>query len=719
MKSWIKGVTTGLVGAMLILAAHDAFAQGRIYETAGDFQNGILISLNNGEDGLTMEENATPLPFIYVPIPGRESVVRIDTQTGDILGEYRTAPETLIANGRRVAVDNLGNCWVGNWGEEDGSCDGDLQGSVTRIGVVIGGTRVNADGEPDENGEYLKPPFDYSTCFDRDGDGLIRTSRGAMDILGWPNAKGEDTCGGVSTAEDETILNFARTEAEDPGVLCVDAGNDLWAGGNEFQFFLGKGEIVSVVQQISGVLGIPVPDTARSESTCGARFGGSGVIRPNGTLWSFDDNQSFEPMLLDTEFVETRCTTDILQARSTAIDPTTGEIWFTIPVAQQVAKLNENGVVDTLIDLSGPANDLAVDSNGEVWVAIESTAGGTEPGILERFAPDVNNPGEYIRISGIPLGASSAAALVSVDAEGKIWVGDTGESQLYRVDPNLSAGPPRVRGGGPEGAVDLIVPLGADGAAPAFGDATGFGVLSGTSSQASWTVVFDSEQPGTPWGTARWQVIEPRGTGLKVQVRAAEQEEALATQEFVCIENGVSFSGIRGRYIEIQSVFEREFGNGETPQLERLEIEAAECHMLVGEGAGEDIYRFGINSHAFQTRLRNVYKSYPVLMEDIPAVTLNLPEPDMVGSTGGKGGFDSGIQPWRTFFVQIVMWNPAVFPENPEQSTPGMRVDVYPDGRVTTSKYGEPDGIMDCEIEVTDNGDGTIRLRVPFVVGGF
>ncbi len=124
-------------------------------------------------------------------------VVRIDTDTGEIMGEYRSAPAGRELDPSRTTVDLFGNVWAGNRDEKD-LIGNARAGSVVKIGLVIGGTR---------NGQYLDPPFDYCTCVDRDGDGRIRTSPGlgAENTLPWPDVTdGQGGCG--TTARVVRIL---------------------------------------------------------------------------------------------------------------------------------------------------------------------------------------------------------------------------------------------------------------------------------------------------------------------------------------------------------------------------------------------------------------------------------------------------------------------------------------------------------------------------------
>ncbi len=694
-----SGLVVALLGALLV---QHAAAQGRRYGTSGDFQNGILISLNDGGDKLLMPDEGTPLPFLYIPTDGG-TVLRLDAETGDVLGEYPTAPVKLIRNPQRIAVDLLGNAWVLNWNEVDGSCGSETEATLVRIGVVIGGTRTDANGDPDPNGEYLKPPFVYSTCVDRDNDGLIRTSRGAGDILPWSNPNNEDTCGGISTCEDETILNFERVQMRStPGGLAIDANNDLWVGGRGY--FLARGLQPSRHQKYSGILGIPIPGDFFEES-CG---GDDAIVAGNGKLWSVRNQEQTGLLTYDPVDEETDCGS-IFASDTIAIDPTTDHIWYSEPGADRLVELDEDGNFLANLDIGGDAIDITIDGFGNIWC---SYLRGDNVTLVQRWIPDPNNPGEYLLHWEFELGAT----VISIDTNGKIWIGDETTGELIRIDPN--AGPTPLAGLPPRGDVDLTIDLPNAQTSSGTGDATGFTVLAATVDEGKWIVVHDSEQKGTPWGTVYWDSILPRGTFLEVSVRASDDEARLADELFQVVEDGVSFNNIRGRYVEIQVRFVRtDEALGESPVLEVLEIQPAECHLLVADGPGHDTFRLGDNSHEFATRLGNIFRSWPVLMESIPTIRIHLPQPEGVTAGSTPVGVEGGEKPYRTFFVQVVMHNPRVFPQNPEQSTPGLKVSIWPDGRVTTQKFGLADGEMDLEIEVVQSGDDFVKLRVPFTVG--
>src|SRR3990172_10285093 len=167
-------------GAMAQVSDNDV-----LYTTDADFDQGTLVSVNHDapyNDQLQLNSPTEPFPFINVAASGRGTVVRSNTETGDIVGEYRTAPEGRGLNPSRTTVDLFGNVWTANR-DEVGTIDDVPHGSAVKIGLIVGGTRVDETGSPNPDGGYLAPPFGYNTCIDRNGDGLIRTSKELSEIM--------------------------------------------------------------------------------------------------------------------------------------------------------------------------------------------------------------------------------------------------------------------------------------------------------------------------------------------------------------------------------------------------------------------------------------------------------------------------------------------------------------------------------------------------------
>jgi len=177
----------------------------RIYTDDEDFNEGTKINLTNEVSGqLKLDDTTKPFNFIWVAVSTKGTVVKIDTDTGKVVGEYRTAPQGQPTNPSRTTVDHNGNVWVAN---RDGN-------SVVRIGLA-------------ENGQWI----------DKNGNGVCDTSTGLGDIRPWSNAGGADTNGGVSTAEDECIINYVKVSSSGTRHVSVDSNNDVWVSGTGNRIF--------------------------------------------------------------------------------------------------------------------------------------------------------------------------------------------------------------------------------------------------------------------------------------------------------------------------------------------------------------------------------------------------------------------------------------------------------------------------------------------------
>jgi hypothetical protein len=251
-----------------------------LYTTDADFDQGTLVSVNHdfpNNDQLQLDSPIEPFPFINVAASGRGTVVRSNTETGEVVGEYRTAPEGYGLDPSRTTVDLFGNVWTANR-DEVGDIDGVPHGSAVKIGLIVGGTRVDATNSPDPTGDYLAPPFDYNTCVDRDNDGLIRTSKGLHDVLDWPDFTdgGGGTDGLVEDAEDECILIYQRLyDAEQARHVSVDADNNVWVGGYPFA--------LRMFYKLDGNNGAILDSFDARDIGCG---GYGGLVDGNGILWS-------------------------------------------------------------------------------------------------------------------------------------------------------------------------------------------------------------------------------------------------------------------------------------------------------------------------------------------------------------------------------------------------------------------------------------------------
>ena len=249
-------IRLGSVALGMSFMCQQATAQpvtSKTFTLDADFDLGNLLNLNHtspNNNQLQLNTVTQPFPFVNIAASARGTAIRIDVNTGVILSEFFTSPNGMGRDPSRTTVDKLGNVWVTNRAESSVS-SGVQKGSVARFGIVVGGVRTDAGGFPQLNGQYVKPPFQYNTCVDRNSDGLIKTSNGLANILPWTNAGSADSNGGVTTADDECITNYTRVAGTNARTVAVDANNDVWVGG------LGN----RAHEKLSGVSGQPVVGT--------------------------------------------------------------------------------------------------------------------------------------------------------------------------------------------------------------------------------------------------------------------------------------------------------------------------------------------------------------------------------------------------------------------------------------------------------------------------
>lgn len=549
IRSLAAGLTIAAFGLILSLPSMvQGSALNRIYTEDADFAEGTLLNVNHTEvpNQLQLDFDVEPFPFIWVACSARGTVVRIDVNTGAILGEYSTAPAGRGLNPSRTTVDQNGNVWVGNRNERE-DIGGVLTGSAVKIGLVIGGTRVDADGTPNPAGQYLMPPFAYSTAEDRDGDGLIKTSNGLGNILPWSDitdGSGGGAAGGpalVEDAEDECLLVYQRLP-DVPGTrhISVDAGNDVWVGGYD-------SSTQHMFLKLSG------SDGSKLDSFDARLFGAGGYggfIDANNVLWSASLGQS--KLLRFDLTTKTGMGIAVPLSYGLGLDGS-GSVWNSMWTNGTIMKVTSAGAIVPGFPKPVPSGSncrgvAVTPADNNVWVA---NSGGASVGRLD-------NAG--IQLATIPVGTTPTG--VAVDANGKVWVTNFGSDSAMRISPATNV-------------VELTVDLGAGAGPYNYSDMTG-SLLLNVVQTGRWTVIHDSGELGTEWGTVSWISDVPSGTSLSVGVRAADNGASLSLMPWTTVASGVPFCelGIAGQLVEIGTFFGRAGSTTNTPVLFDLEVEA-------------------------------------------------------------------------------------------------------------------------------------------------
>ncbi|MBM3883524.1 MAG: hypothetical protein FJ387_28105 [Verrucomicrobia bacterium] len=565
----------------------------RVYTDNEDFAKGVLINLNTDTAGeLRLNATPRPLPQLWMPCTQRGTICCIDVNTGVILGEYRTAAERIGEHDvwpepSRTAVDAYGNCWVANRADNVNVAPlGEpevLKGTVTRVGLVLGGVRGRKEGGsfiPDPAGEYLSPPFLYNTCLDRDGDGFIRTSRALAHVLEWPIVSDMERKDGAGHALDEAILNYVRCDVQGARTLAVDANNDVWVGGYNNGVHL----------KLNGNTAAEIPGTRYPPEGPGLYGGYGGAINAYGTLWSAGGNGAqylLRGYLSQGQWVWDPRWIFPHGGHGLAIDPRSQIVWTTTRESAYVARYDANGLPLHQCYHGYPeAQGGCVDSNDNVWVAHVLYA---PPGTTaHNTVGHVRSDGDQEWVGNVHLSLSPnierGPTALTVDSNGKVWVASYNSSLAMRIDPDSG---PYGKRNIPIGRVDLVVNLGqgTEHSPPhnrpawpyAYSDMTAFAYLAVTAQRGSWLSVHDGGAAGKQWASLTWVASTPPGTSVRVEVRAADSKAGLPGQGTVFnlfreVASGVPFTGVVGRYIELRATLSRDHGVSQIPALQQLTV---------------------------------------------------------------------------------------------------------------------------------------------------
>ena len=365
----------------------------RTYTLDADFDEGNLINVSHAvSNQIQLDDTARNFDFIWVAVSTKGTLVKINTDTGAVIGEYFTSPQGQPKDPSRTTVDLNGSVWATN---RDGN-------SVVHIGLV-------------ENGQ----------CVDRNGNGVIDTSSAYGDVRVWTNAGGANTNGGVSTAADECIIHYTKVNSFGTRHVSVNKDNDIWVSGisgRRFDLLDGKtGQI------------------KRAEPTVG--YGGyGGLMDKAGVIWSSNPLLRWDPALPLTGPNGVNWKGYSNPSYGLCTD-SSGNVWNTSYGPGEIRKFAPDGtLIGTYNQGFAYAQGCVIGKNDDVWVA--HSLNGSSVGHLR-------NNGTYV--GTVPVGTGPTG--VAVDSAGKIWATNYYSRTVSRINPQ--AGPLAADGVTHVGAVDF------------------------------------------------------------------------------------------------------------------------------------------------------------------------------------------------------------------------------------------------------------------------
>ena len=526
---WVLGALAMLLLVVAIATPTAALpGDSKTYTLDADFDEGAMVNVNHDvADQLQLDSEQTPFDFIWIAASARGTVIKIDTNSGEILGEFRSTPSSQGGgNPSRTTVDGDGSVWVANRNNVSNG-----YGTVLHIGL-------------EENGQ----------CEDRSGNGQIETSTGLGDILAWTDNSGTR---GVATAADECIVHYTQVNSTGTRHVSIDANNDVWVGGSSnHNFDLLKG----------GRYDMPGSGTIlRSETSVG--FGGyGGLMDSSGVIWSANPLLRWDPANplsglngdpaglsigppIDGRFWAGQT----YDSYGLCID-SGGNVWNTQVRGDVIKKYAPDGTyLASYSHGNYYAQGCVVDDSDHVWVAHSLLGPQNTVGHLLNDGTLVGN----VTVGSGPTG-------VAVDGSGKIWAGNINSNTATRIDPAAGS----IGGGGvPVGQVDLTVDLGAGAGPYNYSDMTGSTLIAPPNS-GTWTAVYDSGIVDPDWSKVSWTADEPGDSAVTVKVSASADNATYGSE--VTMTNGGD-PDIVGQYVKVVVTFDRA-ATGETPILYDLTI---------------------------------------------------------------------------------------------------------------------------------------------------
>lgn len=134
-----------------------------------------------------------------------------------------------------------------------------------------------------------------------------------------------------------------------------------------------------------------------------------------------------------------------------------------------------------------------------------------------------------------------------------------------------------------------------------------------------------------------------------------------------------------------------------------------ECYLTIGSGPGNA--SFTPDDVSIQTNLDNVDLHYAVLLNSMPEFVIPAVRPAVFGN---NGSVRLTQRPTRSFAVQVQMYNPEIFPNNPHHSSNGLLVNIDHVGNVNTVSFGS--GSMSVWAQTGTNANGERIVKFPFTM---
>ncbi len=324
---------------------------------------------------------------IWIANSPEGTVSRIDTVTGNEIGRYRTGPSS-ASDPSRTTVNLVGDVAVLNRGD---------------------------------NGSVIKIVAETERCVDRNGDGSIQTSMGANDALAWD----EDEC--VVWTRD--LHAGARAAAWESG---NDPQTDECAGEPSLWVSAMDSGMTVHVWRLAGDTGDEQGEATIPSWAGSAEWGGlyGGAVDKGRNFWAIgkDDPALFRVDYESMDVTRWDAPSGVSRLYGIAMDRD-GNPYVTAEFDNRLLRFDvASESWEDLATVSGTLRGLAVDGDGDAWIATNQTCGIARYRHADGTVDTIGLPE-----CNIPVG-------VSIDIDGFVWVVDQWAGappfgRAHKIDP--------------------------------------------------------------------------------------------------------------------------------------------------------------------------------------------------------------------------------------------------------------------------------------------
>lgn len=528
-----------------------------VYTFDADFDRGTLVGVNHtapNNNQIQLNVTGSSSPVLWIANAGEDTLSKIDsvqigTSPGREIGRYRTwfnagAYAHDAWNGpapSRTAVDKDGNAYV---------LDRWFGGHPTLFKIL-------ANGYVDRNGNGVMDtstggPATMKPLVDLNGNGVIDPNEIQDERIAWVRRVPDGSYGGGITR----VNGIGRA-------MCLGTDGNLWVGlYNNHEYF-----------KVSAVDGHTI---AGPVATGSPNYGC--LIDQNGTLWGASWGTNVLIRIANTASdvgPYTLRRIPVPQIYGLALRRDAGNVTHVIMGGSCSSYVEhvDNGTNNYSMPAQVNYCTYAVGTDNDGNITVSKTSGG-----VAKFAPD----GKTLWDKGSQVGGSDSRGVIA-DANNDIW-------QVHRGSHNIA----KYRG--TDGSFLGVLGVGYE--PYTYSDASGTAALSITTKTGNWTVVQDGGSAGTPWGAVAWSATVPGGASVTTEVRAADAIGDLTGKAFLPAANGVAFTGVNGRYLEVRVVLNASPQN-ESPVVADVTIASA-VQMLcdVDKDGDVDTYDLALISRA-------------------------------------------------------------------------------------------------------------------------